>query len=431
MTCLFSPPQTHAGAASSHSSAHTGAGHRGLASATTDERGRTGGGRLRPHAPAACARPAPPGSCTIDVRIDDLSTPALLLDLDVLERNVERMARRARRLRVRLRPHLKTHKCPEVARLQADAGASGFTVSTLHEARVFADAGFDDFTWAFPVGPGRVDEVVELADRVRLGVVVDGREATELLASAGAGLPVWIAVDCGGGREGLAPEDPELIAVARAIDASADLRLDGLLTHSGQAYRAEGPDGLARAAEEERESMVRAAGRLRDAGVPVPTVSVGSTPAMSRARDLEGVDEARPGNYVFHDHTQVRLGACGVEDVALTVLATVVSSRPETGHAVVDAGALALSVDRGPEHLLPQPSMGEVYRDHGAGELHDDLRLTSLSQEHGVLSRPLPWGERVRILPNHSCLAAACFDRYHVVRGDEVVDRWRVRRGRS
>lgn len=365
------------------------------------------------------------------MEIGDLPTPALLLDLDVLEANVEGMARRARELGVRLRPHVKTHKCLEVAGLQREAGASGITVSTLREARVFADAGFDDLTWAFPVVPGRVEEAADVAGRARLGLVVDGPEAVELLERAGRRFPVWVAVDCGGGREGIPPGAPELVETARAVADSDRLELDGLLTHSGQAYRADGPEGLAAAAEEERSAMVRAAGRIRGAGVPVPAVSVGSTPAMSRARDLGGVDEARPGNYVFHDRTQVELGACDVEDAALTVLATVISSRPDAGHAVVDAGALALSVDPGPADASSPPNLGAVFRDYGASELHGDLRLVSLSQEHGVLSRPLPWGERVRVLPNHACLTAACFDRYHVVRGEEVVDVWEIHRGRS
>lgn len=365
------------------------------------------------------------------MEIADLPTPALLLDLDVLEANVRHMAERAEELGVRLRPHVKTHKCVEAARLQRRAGAAGITVSTLHEARVFADAGFDDLIWAFPVIPGRVEEAAEVAGRARLGLVVDGVEAAEHLEETRHRFPVRVAVDCGGGREGIPPGSPALVETARAVYSSETLELDGLLTHSGQAYRADGPEGLAAAAEEERSAMVRAAGRLRDAGVPVPTVSVGSTPAMSGARNLEGVDEARPGNYAFHDRTQVELGACGPEDVALTVAATVISTRPDAGHAVVDAGALALSVDPGPGDPSAPPHMGAVFRDYVAGELRDDLRLVSLSQEHGVLSRSLPWGERVRILPNHACLTAACFDRYHVVRGNDVVDVWEIHRGRS
>jgi D-serine deaminase-like pyridoxal phosphate-dependent protein len=362
------------------------------------------------------------------VKLSDVPTPALLLDLDVLEANVERMARRARELGVRLRPHVKTHKCVEIGRRQREAGAEGITVSTLPEARAFAEAGFRDLTWAFPVVPSRIPGALEIGREARLGLVVDSREALEAVERSGGEFPVWIAVDAGYGREGLPPDHPELVELARALEGSATLEPAGLLSHSGQAYAGRSPGELARAAEEERAAMVAAADRLRDAGHPPPALSVGSTPAMSRARSLEGVDEARPGNYVFHDRTQVALGSCGLEDVALTVAATVVSRRPDLGQSVVDAGALALSQDPGPQG---EPfSMGEIFADHGEGRLREDARVVSLSQEHGVVDHPLPWGERVRILPNHSCLTAACFDEYHVVRGDRVVDRWAVHRKR-
>ena len=175
--------------------------------------------------------------------------------------------------------------------------------------------------------------------------------------------------------------------------------------------------------------MVEFASALRRAEVPVAGISVGSTPAMRAVDHLDGITEARPGNYVFYDHTQVLLGACTTRDCAVTVLASVVSSQPGAAHAVVDAGALALSKDSGPSEAQ-HPTMGEIYGDYAAGALLPDARLVSVSQEHGVVSRPLPVGERVRILPNHSCLTAACFDEYHVVEGDAVVDRWRIRRER-
>lgn len=175
--------------------------------------------------------------------------------------------------------------------------------------------------------------------------------------------------------------------------------------------------------------MVRCAERLRAAGITVPAVSVGSTPSMAVIDHLDGVDEARPGNYVFYDRTQVLLGSCAVRDCAVSVLASVVSSQPGADHAVTDAGALALSKDTG-RHDAPHPTMGEVYDDYAAGRLHPEARLVSLSQEHGVVNAPHPVGARVRILPNHSCLTVACFDAYDVVRGEEVVDRWRVHRER-
>lgn len=359
--------------------------------------------------------------------IHELATPALLLDLEILEANLRRMADRAAALHVALRPHIKTHKCVEIAERQRASGAVGITVSTLYEARVFARHGFDDITWAFPVILGRIPEAVCLADRVRLGLTADSPEAVEALEATGRALRVWLEVDCGHGRSGVDPSAAEGVELARRIHASSTLSFAGILTHSGHAYGARSPEEAAAVAEEERSVMVAFASRLRDRDIDVPEVSVGSTPAMSRARSLEGVTEARPGNYAFHDHTQTLLGSCGVGDCALTVLSSVVSRGRD--HAVVDAGALALSKDTGP--AWSPTHYGRVFSDEGAASLRDDVRVTSVSQEHGILDRPLAVGTRVRILPNHSCLTAANFDRYHVVRGEEVVDAWAVWRGRD
>lgn len=361
--------------------------------------------------------------------LDDIPTPALLLDLDVLEANLGAMAARARDLGVRLRPHVKTHKSPDVGRRQLEAGARGITVATLPEARAFAGAGFDDLTWAFPVVPGRLGEAraVEEEHGARLRLVVDDAQAVDRLEALGHPFHVWLKVDCGYGRAGVDPGGEALLELAGALEASSTLTFDGLLTHSGQAYGARSAAALAGAAEEERSVMASAAGRLRDAGVPVRSVSVGSTPAMSRARDLTGVDEVRPGNYALYDRTQVHIGSCGVEDVAVTVLATVVSARPAADHCVVDAGALALSKDAGPEDA--SPTMGRIFADYGRREL-GSAHLVSLSQEHGIVSARLPYGERVRILPNHSCLTVACHDLFHVVRGERVVATWPIHRER-
>lgn len=346
------------------------------------------------------------------------------------------MAGRADRLGVRLRPHVKTHKCVEIARLQRDAGAGGITVATLEEARVFADHGFGDLTWAFPVIPGRIGEAREVDRRARLRLLVDHRGAVKELERAGHPFHVWLEVDPGYGRSGVDPASDALLEIGGALAASEVLAFDGLLSHSGQAYGARSPDQLAEAAEEERRVMVGAERRLLEAGVEVPALSVGSTPSMSRAEDLTGVDEARPGNYALHDRTQIELGACSAADVAATVLATVVSSHPERERSVVDAGALALSKDAGPppgpdaDPEAVGPHMGALFEDLRARRLRDDARLVSLSQEHGLVDRALAWGEKVRILPNHACLAVACFDAFHVVRGEEVLDRWTIHRER-
>lgn len=360
--------------------------------------------------------------------IDELPTPALLLDADVLERNLRTMAARCRDLGVRLRPHVKTHKCVQIGLGQQALGGAGITVSTLSEARAFVEAGFDDLTWAFPVIPGRVREAAQLARQVRLGVVVDSLDSLDSVESAGAPFRVWLKVDCGYGRAGVAPQSGAFDELTTRL-ASSGLDFAGLLSHSGNAYRARSRRELARIAEAERSTMVAAAHTLTARGFPPLELSIGSTPSMSAYHDLDGVTEVRAGNYAFHDYTQVLLGVCGVEDCAATVLASVVSSSRDRGTSVVDAGALAMSLDPGPAHL-GRRSYGELLDDGPSGGLRRNARLVSLSQEHGVVCTPLQVGSRVRILPNHSCLTAACFDAYFVVRGDEVLDTWAIRRDR-
>ncbi|MBE0593862.1 MAG: alanine racemase [Gemmatimonadales bacterium] len=361
--------------------------------------------------------------------IHDLPTPALLLDLDVLDANLRWMADRTGELGVALRPHIKTHKCIEIGRRQRELGARGVTVSTLAEAATFAAHGFEDITWAFPVSPNRAAEIRSLADRVTLRLVVDSPEAVAALEQLGIPLHVWLKVDCGYHRAGVDPASPHAVALAERLAAAPALTFDGILSHSGHAYDGPSRAEVRRAAEQERDTMVSFAASLEDRGIAVPGVSVGSTPAMSVIDHLEGVTEARPGNYAFFDYTQVVLGSCGVRNCAVTVLATVISSQPGAGHSVTDAGALALSKDTG-HAAAPDATMGEVFADYAAGTLEPSIHLTSLSQEHGKLSAALPVGNRVRILPNHSCLTVACFDAYHVVHGEDVIDEWRIRRER-
>ncbi len=361
------------------------------------------------------------------MRVTDVPTPALLLDLDRVERNLAGMAARCRELGVALRPHLKTHKCVELAERQRALGAVGVTVSTLAEASVFADHGFDDLTWAFPLILDRLPEARALAERVTLRIFVDGPEALDALERTGVPFHVWLKIDCGYHRAGLDPASPATLELARRLAGSSRLRFDGIASHSGHAYHADGRRRIAAVAEEERCVMANLRERLAAEGIPV-AASVGSTPAMTCVERLDGVTEARPGNYVFYDAMQVGLQVCGPADSGVSVLASVVSSQPGAAHCVVDAGALALSKDTG--HPGPASSMGWIFDDYPAGTLRADARLTSLSQEHGLVSAPLPVGTRVRILPTHSCLTVACFDEYHVVRGDEVVDRWKSWRGR-
>src|SRR2546430_4052908 len=312
----------------------------------------------------------------------DLETPALLLHLDVVERNVEHRAGGARQRGVAPRPHARTHKCVELGRLQVEQGACGLTVATLVEAEVFARAGFTDLTWAFPIDPSHVPHARRIAEDTgaTVRVVVDDQCTAQALA--GSGLHVWLKVDCGYHRAGVDPGSPYALSVARELGNERGLVFDGILSHSGHAYRTANRAEAARVAEQERSVMVGFAGRLREVGLEVRGVSIGSTPAMVAVQDLSGITEARPGNYVFYDRTMVLIGSCEPGDVGVTVLTTVVSHQPGAGHFIVDAGALALSKDTGPAHVGPQ-AMGAV---RGA----PDLVVATLSQEHGLIRAESP-----------------------------------------
>jgi D-serine deaminase-like pyridoxal phosphate-dependent protein len=383
-----------------------------------------------------------------------LPTPCALVDRERVERNCRAMAAAARRWGVRLRPHVKTHKCVEAARLQvAEAPEGGITVSTLAEARHFAAAGFRDITYAVPIAPERLPEAVEIGRGIdRLSVLVDGpvavAAAAEVAAAADARIPLFLKVDCGYGRAGVDPARPESVALARSVAASPHLDFRGLLTHGGHSYGAHSPAESLGAALEEAASPVAFARKLREEGVEVPEVSVGSTPTCTAlTREVaaaggdgvgvwDGVTEIRPGNYVFFDVYQTLLGSCQLEDVAFSVLVTVISHHPHRNRLLVNAGSLALSADPGPRHVDPHCGFGLVA--DLAGQPLAGLRLTGLSQEHGWVEAAsgdgrelevFPVGTRLRIFPNHSCLTAAAYDRYHVLEGGQRVDEWRPVRG--
>lgn len=353
--------------------------------------------------------------------LEDLDTPTVVVDLDVLERNVTRMADRARAAGVRLRPHAKTHKIPELARLQLSAGAAGISLAKTGEAEVFAAAGFDDIFLAYPVvGAGKARRLLALADRVRLAVGVDSVEGASSLGAvfqaAGRRLDVLLKVDCGYHRIGVPPTDAP--AVARRIADLPGIALRGIFTHAGHAYLAASPTEVAAIARQEGEILAAAADSLRSAGLPVAEVSVGSTPTARGAMSVAGVTECRPGNYVYHDASQVSIGTCAIEDCAMTVIATVVSA-PAADRAVLDCGSKTLSSDA----LRPRPG------GHG-WILGRSSRIESLSEEHGVVrvqpGETFRVGERVRVLPNHACVVSNLHDRIVLVRGDRVEGEWNV-----
>ena len=242
-------------------------------------------------------------------------------------------------------------------------------------------------------------------------------------------------------RAGVNPYSQRAEQLAYSLANSKTLVFDGILTHAGHSYNATSKDEIIKIAEEERSVMVHFAERLRRQGINVPLISIGSTPTMTLGNSLNGINEIRPGNYVFNDYTQAQLGVCNVSDCALSVLASVISHQPSAPFFVTDAGALALSKDLGAIHLRNDMGMGAVYEDYERKRLfaHIDLQIQTLSQEHGtVIAEQVAHvkglfnvGDKIRILEHHACLTAANFDHYYVTRGNEVVDQWKILRGRT
>lgn len=354
------------------------------------------------------------------ITLDDLPTPALVLDLAVLRRNVARMAAAvARHPGVALRPHMKTAKSAEVAALAAPGGGP-ITVSTLAEARHFAARGWRDQIYAVGVTPQKLDAVAQLGRGAK--VITDDPDTALAIALHPAGIQALIEVDVGEHRGGLAPGDPALLEVARRLGPS----LAGVLTHAGHSYAGRGAEEMRRVAEAERAGIVAAAERLRAAGHAVGIVSLGSSPTARHAERLDGVTEVRAGVYMFGDLFQAQIGTHGAADIAVTVLTSVIGRR--RGAVLVDAGALALSKDRSTEAAPRDLGFGLALGLDGS-PLPGGPVVRRAYQEHGVVEGDLdlPVGARLRIAPNHACLTAAAHERYAVVEGPgarEVVAFW-------
>jgi D-serine deaminase-like pyridoxal phosphate-dependent protein len=370
--------------------------------------------------------------------INDLKTPCLLLDVARVKRNAERMTVKVSSLGVRLRPHIKTHKCIEVARIQTADHSGAVTVSTLAEAKAFAANGFNDLTYAVPIEPGKFAEVVEIVrNGVNLNVLTDDPAIPGMLDQAAkegrVKINVFVEIDCGDHRSGLNPSSEDAMSMPRAIADASNLEFAGILTHGGHSYDAADLDGVKAVARQERDVMIEVAERLRSLDIDVPTISIGSTPTIVHAEDLTRIDEVRPGNYIFYDAFQATIGSCSFDDCALTVLAAVVHRSYEQKKVIIDAGAIALSKDRGPVGRDPGCGYGRV-QDIAGNDL--GVRVGGVSQEHGVIPvedvsilEGLSVGTRVRVVANHSCLAAAQHSHYNVLEDRIIVDKWEIHRG--
>ncbi|AOJ34274.1 DSD1 family PLP-dependent enzyme [Burkholderia metallica] len=365
-----------------------------------------------------------------------LNTPAALIDVGRMRRNIGRMQAHLDALGVTFRPHVKTTKCAHVVEAQLAAGAQGITVSTLKEAEQFFAHGIRDIVYAVGMVPAKLGQALALRRRgCDLKLLADSLPAAHAIAEFGRAhgerFDVWIEVDVDGHRSGIPPDADLLIDVGRAL-ADGGMALGGVLAHAGSSYEYDTPEALAAIAEQERSRTVRAAQRLRAAGLPCPVVSIGSTPTALAAKHLDGVTEVRAGVYVMFDLVMHNIGVCSLSDLALSVLTTVIGHQEEKGWAIVDAGWMAMSRDRGTQRQAHDFGYGQVCTEHG--DVLGDYVMSAANQEHGIVSRAgspdsgiaqrFPIGTRLRILPNHACATGAQHPEYQAIGEDGSAQTW-------
>jgi len=372
------------------------------------------------------------------MKLSDISTPALVLDKDKLEKNIVAMESVAMRLGVPLRPHGKTPKCLPIAKRLMQGGAIGLSVSTLREAEEYFAGGIEDLFYAVGLVPNKLDRALALIDAgARMTFLLDSAEAAKVISrqvpAEAPPLPIVIEIDVDGYRTGVNVRESEFAELVDVIENSPHLTLAGIMSYGGRSYEVRDPEAVALLAEEHRQALVEAKKRLGQLDTACEMVSFGSTPAVLHAKGMDGVTELRCGIFMFQDLFQSAIGCCRNEDIALSVLTSVVGIREKQNTIVVDAGNLALSKDLSTADTEHCAGYGLVASAND-GEIIPDLYVKTTNQEIGLITsmsgRAVDWsrfqiGQQLRILPNHADLTAAAHDHYLVVEnGDEVVDRW-------
>jgi D-serine deaminase-like pyridoxal phosphate-dependent protein len=366
------------------------------------------------------------------VTLNELPSPAVLIERPRVLANIDRMQEAADKRGIRMRPHTKTHKSPTVARWQIDRGAIGICCAKLGEAEVFAAAGFTDIRLPYPINPINAPRVLALLARTELSFIVDhpavARGWSDVMSAAGRTVDVLVKVDVGFHRCGIDPDPRTAIAFITQVAALPGLRLKGLLAHAGHAYHASSPDQLRSIAEDEARTLMSLAAAARREKVGLDELSAGATPSARFSLQQDGLTEYRAGNYVYFDRTQVGLGAATFDDCALTVLATVVT-KPARDRIILDCGSKTLTADlaRG---FAPIPGHGAIFRDlhmRDGQQPDSDLIVERLSEEHATVrvasgQTPLEPGDKVRIVPNHSCVVSNLVDQAWVVDRGTIIE---------
>ncbi|XP_061587340.1 D-serine dehydratase [Cololabis saira] len=361
-----------------------------------------------------------------------LCTPALVVDVDKVKTNAQRMIERCRKLGVQLRPHMKTHKTLEGADIMTAGSRRCIVVSTLAEASFYADHGFDDILYAYSLPFDKVERCAALSERLDLfQVLLDHPAALELLRkrplSAGRHWHVWLKVDCGNGRAGVLHSEPAALSLAQAIAGAEGVELTGVYVHCGNTYTCKGVEQIQAVSREATSFTLQFMDKLKAVGISCKS-SIGSTPSCSHpVPEMAELDELHPGNYIFYDVQQSLIGSCRLDDVAVRILTRVIGHCPHRDQLLVDCGWSGISLD----------GAGKLPTGYAVIEGHPELRLASMTQEHGrvePLSGPLdysqfPLGCLLALIPHHSCATAMMHPVYHVHSEGRLLGKWTPTRG--
>ncbi|XP_078396993.1 D-serine dehydratase isoform X2 [Cetorhinus maximus] len=367
------------------------------------------------------------------VSVQQLLTPAFTVDIQKVENNARRMIERCQALGVQLRPHMKTHKTLECADIMTGGSRRCIVVSTLAEARFYADRGFDDILYAYPLPFDKVDVCAELAECLEMfHVLIDSEEAlaelTKRQLKDGKSWLVWLKVDCSNGRVGVRPEDPAALILAKSIAECEGVELAGVYAHCGNSYQATGVKEIQAVAQETTTATLGFMEKLEKAGVRCPRCSIGSTPTCSHPiPDMARLNELHPGNYIFYDVQQMMIGSCQMDDIAVRVLTRVIGHYPQRNQLLVDCGWMALSLH----------SLGMLPTGYAIIDGHPDLKLVGMTQEHGKIEPTsgkldfdkFPLGSLISLIPYHACATAAMHPVYYVHSEGRIVAEWRPTRG--
>jgi D-serine deaminase-like pyridoxal phosphate-dependent protein len=368
--------------------------------------------------------------------LEELDTPCLILDKSLLEKNCFKARKKCLELNTILRPHVKTPKSIEIAKIALDNQEGPITVSTLNEAEYFASAGFKDILYAVCIIPKKLKRLnfIQQKYSCMIRMVIDSvfvaQEILNYSKLHNANFEILIEIDCGEGRSGLFHQDQKIRDISRVFAENDQTNLIGVLTHAGHSYSTKDKNEILSISNIERAEALASIKNFSNFNKMSPVISVGSTPTMFLASNLDGISEIRAGIYMFWDLAQASRGICKIEEIAISVLASVIGHNHQRKRIIIDAGSLALSKDVSANNFMKEAGYGLVCNPD-TGIPFDGLNVSEVHQEHGSIDlestdwfENFPIGSLVRILPNHACLTCAAHERYNVLENEQITESW-------